>query len=92
VKQTRGGQGIARNLGPVSSGWLVDAGIDSLEALRGVGAAAAYVKVKSLGYPVSLNLLWALAGAIEGCPWNRLPDGMRECLLLELDALEHPPF
>ena len=74
------------NLGPKSAAWLVAAGIRSRADLARLGAVRAYLKVKAQQPNASLNLLWALAGALERCRWNALPDGMRASLLLELDA------
>lgn len=77
-----------RNLGPVSEEWLCQAGITSVEELSAVGAVAAYRKVVALGVKPSLNLLYAIDGALLDVPWNHLPAGERERLLMEVDALE----
>lgn len=74
------------NLGPKSATWLVMVGIKTRADLEALGAVGAYVKVKR-GFPkASLNLLWALAGALEGCHYAKLPDGMRESLLNDYEA------
>ena len=75
-----------RNIGPVSLGWLEEAGITSRADLIRQGAVQAYLKVKVLQSRASLNLLWALAGAERGVAWNRLSEDTRERLLRELDA------
>ena len=59
-----------RNLGPRAERWLADAGIHSAEELRRRGALEAYLAVRRAGGTKSLNMLWALAGALE--PW---PEG-----------------
>lgn len=60
-----------RNLGPRSEQMLADAGIFTAEELRRRGALEAYLAVHRAGAGGrSLNLLWALAGALE--PW---PEG-----------------
>lgn len=59
-----------RNLGPRAERWLADAGIHSTEELRRRGALEAYLAVRRAGGTESLNMLWALAGALE--PW---PEG-----------------
>ena len=51
-----------------------------------MGPVVAYLRVQHRGFKPSLNLLYALAGALTGCHWTRLPAGMREALLRELDA------
>jgi len=38
--------------------------------LRELGAARAYVRTRRVNPRVSLNLLWALEGALTGLPWQ----------------------
>lgn len=59
-----------RNLGPQSERLLAAIGIHDVEALRRRGALEAYLAVRNAGLTRSLNLLWALVGALE--PW---PEG-----------------
>jgi hypothetical protein len=80
-----------RNLGPKSSAWLHAVGIENLDDVRRVGVIESYLRVKRAGFNVSLNLLWGLAGAVNDCPWNKLPPGEKQVLLLALDVAEHPP-
>jgi DNA transformation protein len=68
-----------RNLGPRSREWLVRAGIDSIERLRETGAVRAYVAVRRSGARPSLNLLWALEGAITGQRWQDVARTARAC-------------
>jgi DNA transformation protein len=81
------------NLGPKSQAMLAAAGITSLTELRRLGAVQAYRRVKATGAPASLNLLWALEGALTGLPWQVVAQEHRTSLLLALDALDHgqPP-
>lgn len=76
------------NLGPRSAAMLAAAGITTLGRLRELGAVAAYVKVKRAGQPVSLNLLWALEGALTGTPWQAVAREHRTRLLMALDDCE----
>ena len=75
-----------KNIGPVSSGWLAAVGVTKRADLIRLGPVAAYLRVKDAGHRVTLNLLWALAGAERGLQWNRLSAEDRQHLLLELDA------
>lgn len=75
-----------KNIGPVSAGWLAEVGIRKRADLIRLGAVAAYLRVKDAGYRVTLNLLWALAGAERGLPWSKLSEEDRRQLLMELDA------
>jgi DNA transformation protein len=49
---------------------------------------ASYVRVKRAGIKVSLNLLWALEGAISGEPWQTVAQEHRTSLLLALEQYE----
>jgi DNA transformation protein and related proteins len=71
-----------RNIGPKSAAWLRQTGIRSQEDLVAVGSLAAYVRVKRAGFKPSLNLLYALEGAILGCHWQEIPDERRSELVL----------
>lgn len=59
-----------RNLGPRSVALLAGIGIHTPEALRQRGALETYLLLRRSGAIRSLNLLWALVGALE--PW---PEG-----------------
>lgn len=73
------------NLDPKSSEMLALAGIESVEQLRQFGAVAAYLKVKGRSGKASLNLLWALEGALTGLPRQEVARKHRSSLLLALD-------
>ncbi|MDD4912128.1 MAG: TfoX/Sxy family DNA transformation protein [Sideroxydans sp.] len=75
------------NFGPKSQQMLALAGIVTIEQLRELGAVRAYVKVKRVGN-VSLNLLWAMEGALSGQHWQQVAKHERLRLLLELEDVE----
>ena len=77
-----------KNLGPASAGWLREAGIHTPEQLARAGPVEAFRNVQQTGRRPSVNLLYAVAGALANCRWDRLPEGARGALLLELDARE----
>lgn len=77
-----------RNVGGKSAAWLRQVGIRTREDLEANGAVGAFVKVKKAGFKPSLNLLYALAGALEDCHWQQLGTERREQLLTELAAQE----
>ncbi len=80
------------SLGPKSREMLEQAGIGSMDRLREAGAVRAYIAVKRAGGKPSLNLLWALEGAITGRRWQDVARDDRTTLLLALeDALALPP-
>jgi len=73
--------GYLRNVGPKSAILLRAAGIDSLEKLREIGAVAAYRRVKFVEpRAVSLNMLWALQGALTNRDWRDVPPGEKDRL------------
>lgn len=66
-----------RNLGPASAGWLVAVGIHTLADLRAAGAAETWRRVFEAGRNPSLNLLWALEGALRDEHWGELPPAVK---------------
>lgn len=68
------------NLGPVSRGWLAAIGIHNRQDLEQAGIESSWLLLRQHGYRVSLNLLYALAGALDDCDWRRLPPERREKL------------
>ena len=54
------------NIGPTSKKWLHAIGVTSLAELEAMGVVVAYSLVKAQGYNASLNLLYALHGALTG--------------------------
>jgi DNA transformation protein and related proteins len=73
------------NLGPKSQAALAAAGITTVAQLRRLGSVAAYAKAKQAGASTSLNLLWALEGALTGLPWQVVAREHRTSLLLALE-------
>jgi DNA transformation protein len=85
-----------RNLGIKSEQQLAQIGIYSADALRKQGAVRAYAELKRTGVASSLNLLWALAGALdpwpEGTHWREIARGeSRLSLLLAVEDLKPGP-
>ena len=70
-----------RNVGPKSAAWLRQVGVRTHDDLVKLGPVEAFMKVKRAGFRPSLNLLYALAGAIEDCHWTDLPDGRKAALV-----------
>jgi len=72
-------------LGPVSRRMLAASGITSIETLRRLGSVEAYRRVRAHDPRASLNLLWALEGALTGRPWEDVARNDRLSLLLQLE-------
>jgi len=82
-----------RNLGARSEHMLHEIGIYTADELRRRGPVRAFYELKRAGVSSSLNMLWALAGALEPWPegrhWREVARGdERLSLLLALDVAE----
>lgn len=75
-----------KNVGPKSAAWLRQVGIRTMDDLVALGAVAAFIKVKRAGFKPSLNLLYALEGALVGCHWQQVPEERRAQLFSEAEA------
>lgn len=62
-----------RNLGPTSVRWLHAIGVHTEAELRAIGAAEAFGQISALMPGTSLNLLYALHGALTDTHWTALP-------------------
>ncbi len=75
------------NIGPKSAERLRYVGIPDLDTLERVGIVEAYQRVKSaFPHQTSVNMLYALQGALLGIPWQELPDSIKSDLLGALDT------
>ena len=75
-----------RNIGPKSAAWLRQVGLRSLEDIAAIGTVEAFMKVKRAGFKPSLNLLYALEGALQNCHWQEVPDARRDELVSAAEA------
>jgi DNA transformation protein len=82
-----------RNLGTRSEQLLASIGVYDAIELRRRGAVRSFAELRRAGAAPSLNLLWALAGALEPWPegrhWREVARGdSRLSLLLSLEDCE----
>ena len=82
-----------RNLGVKAERVLAEIGIYTADELRRQGAVRTFAELKRRGQAPSLNMLWALAGALdpwpEGTHWREIARGQsRLSLLLAIEDLE----
>ena len=75
-----------RNIGPKSAAWLRQVGLRTFDDLASIGAVEAFMRVKRAGFKPSLNLLYALEGALLDCHWQQVPDERRSELVLAAEA------
>ena len=73
-----------RNLGGKSEQWLNEIGVFSRDDLERLGSVEVYRLLKQRGYPVSLNLVWAIEGALADMDWRELPETLKASLRMDL--------
>jgi DNA transformation protein len=69
-----------KNIGPKLAAKLIEAGIDSPEKLRSLGARAAFDKMYQHGDrygDFNAAYLYALEGAIRDCDWLQIPESLK---------------
>ncbi|MEZ0470984.1 TfoX/Sxy family protein [Luteimonas salinilitoris] len=75
-----------RNIGPKSAAWLRQVGLRTREDLEAAGPVDAYMRVRRAGFRPSLNLLYALEGALLDCHWQEVPEARRQQLVEAAEA------
>ena len=75
-----------RNIGPKSAAWLRQVGLRTRADLAEVGAVDAFMRVKRAGFKPSLNLLYALEGALRDCHWQEVPEDRRTDLVTQAEG------
>lgn len=75
-----------RNIGPKSAAWLRQVGLRTQEDVAAAGAVDAFMRVKRAGFRPSLNLLYALEGALADCHWQEVSEERRQVLVAEYEA------
>lgn len=75
-----------RNIGPKSAAWLRQVGLRTHEDLKTEGALNAFMRVKRAGFKPSLNLLYALEGALQDCHWQEVTEQRRSELVAGAEA------
>jgi DNA transformation protein len=73
------------NLGPASERMLVAAGVRTPADLDRIGSVEAFRRVVASGGEPSLNLLWAMEGALLGLDWRDVPPDVRDRLTREVE-------
>jgi len=75
-----------RNIGPKSAAWLRQVGLRTQADIVAAGPVDAFMRVKRAGFRPSLNLLYALEGALADCHWQEVPEARRQVLVAEYEA------
>ena len=78
-----------KGLGTQSEKMLSSIGINTEQELRDIGPVKAYLKLKDkLPQAPSMNLLYAMIGALNDVHWLSIAKKERLSLLMELDGYE----
>ena len=75
-----------RNIGPKSAAWLRQVGLRTGADIVAIGPVEAYMRVRRAGFKPTLNLLYALEGALCDCHWQEVPEPRRQQLAQEAEA------
>jgi DNA transformation protein len=70
-----------KNVGPKLAEKMIEAGIDTPEKLRALGARQAFIRMYENGDSYgdfNAAYLYALEGAIRNCDWTDIPDSVKE--------------
>ncbi|ATG43781.1 TfoX [Phaeobacter piscinae] len=81
-----------RNLGPAFEAACTKAGIPSAEALRAMGADAAYTRLLEAGNRPHFIGYYVLVMALQGRPWNDCKGAEKAALRKRFDALKAGSF
>ena len=79
-----------RNIGPATAQALIAAGVPDAEALRAMGADAAYRALMDAGERPHFIGYYALVMGLQGRPWNDCTADEKRDLRVRFDALKHP--
>lgn len=77
-----------KNIGPVSRPWLTAVGVSGRADLQRLGAVEVFCRIRDLGLAPSLNLLWALEGAVQDKPFHAVSESRKKALREELRRRE----
>ena len=77
-----------RNLGPATEAAFARAGVGSAEALRTLGADAAYARLLAAGERPHFIGYYVLVMALQGRPWNDCAGAEKAALRVRFDALK----
>jgi len=76
------------NLGPATEAAFARAGIHSADAIRAMGADAAYLALMRSGTPPHFIGYYVLVMGLQGRPWNDCQGEEKKALRLRFDALK----
>lgn len=76
------------NIGKVTAGQLVEAGVDTPDKLRYMGAKEAFLRIRAQSDPTAcVRVLYGLEGAVRGVKDTELPEAVKKDLLAYFKSL-----
>lgn len=75
-----------RNIGPKSAAWLRQVGLRTHAELSETGSVEAFMRVRRAGFKPTLNLLYAIEGALLDCHWQEISGERRSELVAAAEA------
>lgn len=76
-----------RNLGPRSAALLASIGVRTRDDLAKLGAIGCCARLLAADRKISLNMAYAIEGALQDCDWRELPHEFRLQLVKEFRDL-----
>lgn len=77
-----------KNIGKASERWLNSLGVYTHDDLKEMGSVQAYKLLKGRGAPVSLNLVYAIEGALMDEAIAELPQDIKDALRIECEEFD----
>ena len=74
------------NFGSISQQWLNAIGVYTKSDLVRLGSIHAYWLMKEHGFNVTMNIIYAMEGAILNMRWDELPEKLKAELRVAIDA------
>lgn len=68
------------NISTVNEKKLIEAGVDTPEKLKELGAKEAFLRMRQKDNTLCINTLYGLAGAVQGIRWHNLPQEEKDAL------------
>ena len=75
-----------KNIGEVSEKMLNSIDVFTKEDILELGPVTIYFILKSRGFDVSMNMVYALQGAIMDLHWNELPSDVKNDLIEQVET------
>ncbi len=86
MKERRSELSELTNFGPTSEQWLNAIGVYTKSDLVRLGSIHAYWLMKERGFNLTMNMVYAMEGAILSMKWDELPENLKAELQTAINA------